>query len=83
VNPQSSIRREFLELLSQIERGLWSAADWENLVVTHHADVAIEKARIQLVRGAIAAGEWLPPVVPQSLRQVAATLRKELERIGA
>jgi hypothetical protein len=83
LNPKSNIRREFLELLSQLERGSWSAASWENLVVAHHADIAIERARIQLVRGAVAAGEWLPPVVPQSLRQVAAALRKELERIGA
>lgn len=78
---QSHSREALIRFLADISSGIYSASDWESLVVTHYSDLALEDIRIQFVRASISAGQWSPPALPALLRNRAKDLRSKL--VGA
>jgi hypothetical protein len=79
----SHSREEFIRFLADISSGIYSASDWESLVVTHYNDMALEEMRIQFVLASVSAGHWSPPVLPVSLRNSAKDLHSKLIGAGA
>ena len=79
----SHSRDEFLQFLADISSGIYSASDWESLVLTHYGDLILEEIRIQFVQASISAGEWSPPLLPVSLRTSAKDLHVKLAGAGA
>lgn len=80
---QNHSREEFIRFLADISSGIYSASDWESLVVTHYSDLALEEIRIQFVRASISAGQWSPPALPVLLRNSAKDLHLNLVGAGA
>lgn len=76
-------REEFMRFLADISSGIYSASDWESMVVTHYSDLALEDIRIQFVRASISAGQWSPPALPVLLRDSAKDLHSKLVDAGA
>jgi hypothetical protein len=71
---QTDPAQPLVELLQALARGQCNAGLWERGAVAHYASAGAEAARVQLVRAALAFGEWEWPAVPSSISEQAVAL---------
>jgi hypothetical protein len=71
---QTDPTQPLIELLQALALGQCNAALWERGAVAHYASTEAEAARVQLVRAALALGEWEWSAVPTAISEQAVTL---------